>query len=86
MFCIFIYIIFSSTYCIKTSYIGNIMAKNLLKIENVYFAFTNIDKPLKDRFDTSGLTQKFNSTIILSKDQAKEFKRQKLNKTVDILS
>lgn len=56
--------------------------KNLLKIENVYFAFTNIDKPRKDKFDTSGLTQKFNATIILSKEQRKQFKDQKLNKTV----
>lgn len=59
------------------------MAKrNILKIENVYFVYTNIDKPLKDKFDTSGLTKKFNSTIILSKEQRKQFKEHKLNKTV----
>lgn len=58
------------------------MAKNLLKIENVYFAFTNIDKPRKDKFDTSGLTQKFNATIILNKEQRKQFRDHKLNKTV----
>ena len=59
------------------------MAKrNILKIEQVYFAFTNIDKPLKDKFDTSGLTKKFNATIVLSKEQRKTFKEHRLNKTV----
>lgn len=56
--------------------------KNLLKIENVYFAYTKIAKPEKNHFDTSGLLKEFSTTVILSKAQAKEFKAQKLNKTV----
>ena len=56
--------------------------KQLLKIEGVYFAYTNIDKPRKDTFDTSGLTKKFNATVFLNKEQRKFFKEQKLNKTV----
>lgn len=58
------------------------MAKNLLKIENVYFAFVKIDKPQKNKFDASGLLKEFGATVVLSKEQRKQFKEQKLNKTV----
>ena len=56
--------------------------KQLLKIEGVYFAYTNIDKPRKDTFDTSGLTKKFNATVFLNKEQRKFFKEQKLKKLI----
>ena len=54
--------------------------KNLLKIENVYFAFTNIAEP-KFKYK-SDIAKEFATTIVLSKEQAKEFKKLKLNKTV----
>lgn len=58
------------------------MAKNILKLEDVYFAYVIIDKPQKDKFDATGLTKKFSATVFLSKAQSKEFKARKLNKTV----
>ena len=58
------------------------MAKELLKLEDVYLAYTVLDKPVKNAFDTSGLIREFKTTVILSKEKAKEFKKLKLNKTV----
>ncbi len=56
--------------------------KNLIKIENVYFSYVKMDKPQKNSFDTSGLEKQFAATIVLSKEQRKQFMAQKLNKTV----
>ena len=56
------------------------MAKDLLKLENVYFAFTSIAEPTY-KYE-SKIEKEFKTTIVLSKDQAKDFKRLKLNKTV----
>lgn len=58
------------------------MAKNLLKIEDVYFSFVKMSKPEKNIFDTSGLEKQFSATIVLSKEQRKQFMSQKLNKTI----
>ena len=58
------------------------MAKELLKLEDVYLAYTVLDKPVKNNFDTSGLVREFKTTVILSKEKAKEFKKLKLNKSV----
>ena len=56
------------------------MAKDLLKLENVYFAFTSIAEPTY-KYE-SKIEKEFKTTIVLSKEQAKDFKRLKLNKTV----
>lgn len=58
------------------------MSNDLLKLENVYFYYVKIAEPQVDKFDPTGLTKKYGAAICLSKDQAKEFKRLKLNKTV----
>lgn len=58
------------------------MAKNLLKIENVYFSYVKIAKPEKNSFDTSGLEKQFSATIILNKEQRKQFISRKLNKSI----
>lgn len=54
--------------------------KNLMKLEDVYFAFTCIAEPTFKY--NSKIEKEFKTTIILSKEQAKEFKKNKLNKTV----
>lgn len=57
------------------------MAKNdLIKFENVYFAFTSIAEP-KYKYQ-SKIEKEFGTTIVLSREQSKEFKKLKLNKTV----
>lgn len=57
------------------------MAKNdLLKFENVYFAFTSIAEP-KYKYQ-SKIEKEFSTTIVFSKEQSKDFKKLKLNKTV----
>ena len=56
------------------------MAKDLLKLENVFLAFTSIWEPTF-KYE-SKIEKEFKTTIVLSKDQAKDFKRLKLNKTV----
>lgn len=58
------------------------MAKNLLKIENVYFSYVKLSKPEKNTFDTSGLEKQFSAVIVLNKEQRKQFMSQKLNKTI----
>lgn len=62
------------------------MAQDLIKLENVYFYYTRIAEPQLDAFDPAGLQKKFTTTICLSKAEAKEFKRLKLNKTVKEIS
>lgn len=62
------------------------MSQNLVKLENVYFLYTKIAEAQKDPFDPTGLTKKFSVTICLSKADAKEFKKLKLNKTVKEIS
>ncbi len=54
----------------------------LLKLEDVYFYYTKIAKPEVDSYDPEGLMQKYSITVALTKAQAKEFKKHKLNKTV----
>lgn len=56
------------------------MAKELLKIENVYFVYTSIAEPTY-KFE-SKIEKEFKTTIVVSKEQAKDFKKLKLNKTV----
>lgn len=56
------------------------MAKDLLKIENVYFFYTSIAEPTF-KFE-SKIQKEFKTTFVLSKEQAKDFKKLKLNKTV----
>lgn len=58
------------------------MSQNLIKLENVYFLYTKIAEPQVDAFDTTGNTKKFSIQVLLSKNDAKEFKKLKLNKTV----
>lgn len=58
------------------------MAQNLIKLENVYFYYTKIAEAQKDAFDPTGLQKKFGITVALTKAEAKEFKKLKLNKTV----
>lgn len=62
------------------------MSQNLIKLENVYFYYTRIAEPMKDAFDPTGLQKKFGITVALSKAEAKEFKKLKLNKTVKEIS
>lgn len=57
-------------------------SKEIIKIEDIYLAYTILDKPVKNKFDDSGLTREFSTTVILSKAKAKEFKALKLNKTI----
>lgn len=56
------------------------MAKELLKLEDVYFAYTCIAEPTF-KFE-SKIEKEFKTTIIVSEDQSDDFKRLKLNKTV----
>lgn len=49
-------------------------------IDGVYFYYTAIAKP-GFKFD-SKTEQEYKTTVVLSKEQAKEFKKRKLNKTV----
>lgn len=71
------------TTCIYKILYRNInMAKDLLKIENVYFSYIKMDQPQKNKFDTSGLMKEFSGTFILTREQRKEFMALKLNKTV----
>lgn len=62
------------------------MSQNLIKLENVYFLYTKIAEPQVDAFDPTGTTKKFSVTVCLSKADAKEFKKLKLNKTVKEVS
>ena len=62
------------------------MAQNLIKLENVYFYYTKISEPQLDKFDPTGLQKKFGITVALTKADAKEFKKLKLNKTVKELT
>lgn len=62
------------------------MSQNLIKLENVYFFYTKIAEPQKDAFDTTGTQKKFGITVALTKAEAKEFKKLKLNKTVKEIS
>ena len=62
------------------------MAQNLIKLENVYFYYTKIAEPQLDKFDPTGLQKKFGITVALTKADAKEFKKLKLNKTVKELN
>lgn len=62
------------------------MAQNLIKLENVYFYYTKIAEPQKDVFDPTGLQKKFGITVAMTKAEAKEFKKLKLNKTVKEIS
>ena len=54
--------------------------KNLLKIEDVYFAYTCIAEPTF-KFEPK-IEKEFKTTVILSEDQSDDFKKLKLNKTV----
>lgn len=62
------------------------MSQNLIKLENVYFLYPKIAEAQKDPFDVNGLTKKFSVTACLSKADAKEFKKLKLNKTIKEIS
>ena len=52
----------------------------LLKLENVYFAYTCIAEPTF-KYE-SKIEKEFKTTVILSREQARDFKKLKLNKTV----
>lgn len=56
------------------------MENNYLKIEDVYFAYTCIDEP-KFKYN-SKVEKEFAVTVILSKEQAKTFKKHKINKSI----
>lgn len=51
-----------------------------LKLENVYFYYTNIAQPRKKY--QSQIEKEFGTTIAISKAEAKEFKKLKLNKNI----
>lgn len=56
------------------------MANNLIKLEDVYFAFTSIAEP-KNKYKST-IEKEYATTVVLSKEQSREFKKLKLNKTV----